>query len=122
MERMDDASSLPVAQASLRPAEQLSAVSVQLVEFARAVAAVNIFGGDLNAPRRGDAGDGFLKVQIVVIDLDTIVAAISDINQVLLHIHGDAMHRVELILAGTACSHGFNPGTVLCDLDDARVV
>src|SRR6266403_3103093 len=116
---VDQAAALAVAQAGLRPAEQLSVV-IQPVEFARSVAAIDVLGGDLDAPRRAYAADGFLEVQIGVIDLDAVVAAVADIN-VALRVRGDAMRRTELIRAGTVCSHRLHPCAVLRYLDDARV-
>src|SRR5262245_58920889 len=122
MERVNNTGVLPVAQSGLRPPEEFAAVPIQLIKLAGTVAAVNVFGGHLKAPRRTDTGNGFLEVQIRVVDLDAIVATIGNVDEVLLGIDGDAMHRVELILAGTASSNGFDPGPVLCDLNDARVV
>ena len=81
---------------------------IQPVDLARPVAAVDVLGSDLDAPRRAHAADGFLEVQIGVIDLDAEVAAVGDIN-VALRVRGDAVRRVELIVAGTVRSHRSSP-------------
>src|SRR6266478_4090109 len=86
VERVDDASRLSVAQAGLRPPEQLPGM-IHLIELAVAVSAVKIFRSDLNGPWRSDPGDGFFEVQIEVIDLDAEVAAVGDINQAGILIH-----------------------------------
>src|SRR5882762_4509881 len=119
VKHMDQAATLAVTQAGLRPAEQLPIV-IQPVEFSRAITAVNVLGSDLDAPRRAYAGDGLLEVHVGVIDLDAVVAAVADIN-VALPVRGDAMRSAELIRAGTVCSHGFHPSAVLRDLDETRV-
>ena len=71
-----------MAQTGLRPAEHLS-VHIQLVDLARrAVAAEQILRGtraDADAPRRAHAGEGFLEVEIRVIDLDAPDVAVGDV-------------------------------------------
>ena len=120
MEGMDDAAGLPHAHTGLGPAEQLPAV-IELIDFARAVPAVDVFGGDLDAPRHGYAGDRFFEIQIGVVNLNAQIAAIGNIDQARLFINGDAMRRVELVLAIAVGSHGLDPGAILGNLDDARI-
>ncbi len=116
VELVNEATRLALAQTGLRPAEQLSVV-IQPVDFPRPVAAVDILGRDLNAPRRAYAAEGFLEVQIVVINLDAEIAAVRDVN-VALRVGGDTMRRVELVVAGAVRSHRLHPGAVLRDLHE----
>src|SRR5207247_2650641 len=78
-------------------------------------------GGDLNTPRRGDAGDGFLEVHIGVVNLDALIATVGDIHETRLLIDGDAVYRTKLILAVAVRSHRLNPSAVLRYFDEARV-
>src|ERR1051326_522973 len=122
VQRVDQTARLAAAQAGLGPAHQFSSVPIQLIDFAVSVAGVNIFRGHLKGPRRAYAGDGLLEVQIGVIHLNAEVAPVGDVHKILLCVHSDAVHRVELIRARPARPDRFYPGTVLAELDDAGVV
>src|ERR1700730_1193228 len=97
---------------------------IHLKDFAGStVAAEQILGGtarDAKRPRGTHAGNGFLKVQVIVIDLDAPVSAVRDVN-VVLAVRGDAMRSGELILIVTPGSHFLQPMPVRRNLDDTRV-
>src|SRR5712692_1696254 len=98
MDRVDQAAVLAVALAGLGPAEQIT-VQVQLVEFSGSVAAVQILrrarrGAD--RPRRGNVGEDLGRVQIVIENLNSTVAAIGNVD-VAFGVSRDAMRGVELV-------------------------
>src|ERR1700722_8828027 len=116
---VDDASRLALSESGLRPAKELSVV-IEPVNFARAIAAINVLWRNLDAPRRAYSANGFLEVQIVVINLDPEVATVGDIN-VPLRVRRAAVRDTELIFAGTVRSDCLHPTAALCNLDDALV-
>src|SRR5207237_8069979 len=83
---------------------------------------INILRRNWKRPWCPYTGEGLLEVEIGVIRLDPEVAPIGDIHEPLLCIHGDAVHRVELIRARPTSPNRLYPGAVLHELDDAGVV
>ena len=100
------AAGLPVAQAGLKPAQQLPGV-IQLLDFKpsrRRCKYTWVEKSDLEyAPRRAYTGDRFLEVHIGVVHLDAIISTVCDINRIALLVDSDAMRRAELILPLLPC-------------------
>src|SRR5436190_9245608 len=119
---MNQAAGLTTAQAGLCPPQELPCALVQLIELAVSVATVDVFGRDLNGPGRANARNGLLEIEIGVVHLNSEIAAVGDIHEALLGIHGDGVYGVELVRAGAASADRFDPRAVLAQLDDARVV
>src|SRR5215469_7643309 len=98
-------------------------VHIHFVDFPRSVTTEHILWGrisDAEGPRSTDAGDALLKVQIVVINLDSPVSAVSYID-VVLPVRGNAMRGAELILFVPPGPQHLQPMAVRRNLHHARV-
>src|SRR3569833_2863623 len=118
MQRVDQAAGLALAQAGLRPAQQL-AIVIQAIDLAVAGAAIEIFRRVLHRPGLADSGDVFLEIEVHVEDLDAAVVAVGDIDMAAAH--GDAVRDLHVPITGTIGAIDLLPDAILTDLHHARI-